>query len=238
MARDAAQTREQLVRAGERLFARHGVHGVSVREITELAGQRNASAIHYHFGSRDGLLAAINEKHLGPMDAQRSAMVDALEATDCTSDVRALVETIVVPMAAGLHSPEGRDYLRIVPQLLEHAGVRAAGGRPPKASAQQTRNLAHLFGCLVHLAEPLRRERIAIVLTMITSAFGDRARDVERDRSALIAEDLFLANLIDMSVAALQAPAPDLTTAEEQHNGVRSLSSGVHPGRRRARSRS
>jgi AcrR family transcriptional regulator len=54
-------TKERLLAAGEKLFARDGVHRVTVRELNEVAGQRNASALHYHFGSREGLLRAIVE---------------------------------------------------------------------------------------------------------------------------------------------------------------------------------
>jgi AcrR family transcriptional regulator len=237
MARDAAKTREQLLRAGERLFARHGVNGVSVREITELAQQRNASAIHYHFGSRDGLLRAISDKHLEPQNRERSAMLDRLEADGRASDVRALVETIVVPMTHGLATPDGRDYLRIVPQLLEHAGVRAI--RSGKGAPEYTRNLDLISDCLAHagLPEAVRRERIATVLTMITGALGDRARDLERGRTVLLDDDMFVANLIDMAVAALTVPAAAHPQPRETGHGVRAVRSGVPARSRRARSR-
>ena len=54
MPRDATATNERLLREAERLFARRGLYQVTVREITEAAGQRNVSALNYHFGSREG----------------------------------------------------------------------------------------------------------------------------------------------------------------------------------------
>ena len=45
-----------VIRAGEHLFARQGIHQTRVRELHELAGQRNTSALHYHFGDRDEFL--------------------------------------------------------------------------------------------------------------------------------------------------------------------------------------
>ena len=45
---------ERLLREAERLFARRGLYQVKVREIIEAAGQRNVSALNYHFGSREG----------------------------------------------------------------------------------------------------------------------------------------------------------------------------------------
>ena len=51
-----ASPRDALRRSAEQLFAAHGVDGVSLRQITREAGQRNTTALQYHFGSRDGLL--------------------------------------------------------------------------------------------------------------------------------------------------------------------------------------
>ena len=56
MPRDASDTRARLLAEAERLFAIRGVHETTTREITEAAGQRNVSAVTYHFGSRDALL--------------------------------------------------------------------------------------------------------------------------------------------------------------------------------------
>src|SRR5262249_2581823 len=92
MARRATVPRERLLRAGERLFAERGIDGVTVREINQLAGQRNSSALHYHFGSREGLLNEIRHQHRGPIEERRVAMLDALEREDRTDDLRALVE--------------------------------------------------------------------------------------------------------------------------------------------------
>ncbi len=51
MPRDATATREQRSAERERLFARRRLYQVKVREIVEAAGQRNVSALNYHFGS-------------------------------------------------------------------------------------------------------------------------------------------------------------------------------------------
>ena len=61
MTQDAAKTdtRTGLLLAAERLFALQGVAATTIRQINAAAGQRNQSAIHYHFGSRDGILDAI-----------------------------------------------------------------------------------------------------------------------------------------------------------------------------------
>ena len=75
MAVDATGTRAKLLRAGERLFAEHGIHGAQMRDIVRAAGQANDSAVHYHFGSRDGLLAAICAQHIDAMEPERQRRI-------------------------------------------------------------------------------------------------------------------------------------------------------------------
>ncbi|MEE2045897.1 helix-turn-helix domain-containing protein, partial [Nocardiopsis tropica] len=54
-----AATRETILSAAERLFAEHGMAGVSNRQIGQEAGQGNNTAVTYHFGSKEGLVRAI-----------------------------------------------------------------------------------------------------------------------------------------------------------------------------------
>ncbi len=64
--------------AAERLYAERGFAGVSIRQISDAAGQRNKSVVQYHFSSRDELIKAIIARHVGPVDRHRMAMVAAL----------------------------------------------------------------------------------------------------------------------------------------------------------------
>src|SRR3982074_2676125 len=107
MPRDATETRARLRREAERLFARRAVYQATVREITEAAEQRNVSALNYHFGSREGLLDAILVRHGDPTDIARGEML-AQVGRDAPS--RELVAALVVPYAAHLSRPDGRDY--------------------------------------------------------------------------------------------------------------------------------
>jgi AcrR family transcriptional regulator len=53
---------------GARLFARLGPAGVTTRQLHEAAGARNESALHYHFGGRDGLVQ-LARRHPGRTEA-------------------------------------------------------------------------------------------------------------------------------------------------------------------------
>lgn len=54
----STETRERIIKAAIRCFARDGLHGVSLRAVGKEAGQKNTAAVHYHFGDREGLLRA------------------------------------------------------------------------------------------------------------------------------------------------------------------------------------
>lgn len=106
-------TRDRIIQAAEQLFAKHGIEGVSLREINRTAGQLNTGAVQYHFDDRDGLVRAIIEKHNRDCEPRRHALLDSYEATG-SDDLRALAAAYVFPLAAKLDDPDGgREFLRI-----------------------------------------------------------------------------------------------------------------------------
>jgi AcrR family transcriptional regulator len=69
----------RILDAAERLFAQRGFHGVSIRDITGMAGVDVALA-NYHFGSKQGLLEAVVLRRAEDLNAERLARLDALIA--------------------------------------------------------------------------------------------------------------------------------------------------------------
>jgi AcrR family transcriptional regulator len=61
VARQKRTTKEKLMDAAEKLFARRGFHGTSLREITAEAGV-DLALVNYHFGGKKQLLAAVIER--------------------------------------------------------------------------------------------------------------------------------------------------------------------------------
>lgn len=114
---DSLKTQSLLIATAERLFSERGIDGVSLSEINRAAGQRNKSALHYHFGSRDGLLKALLEKHRQTIDERRSAMLAELDGAE--PDLHQAVGLLVRPLATLLddHDDGGVHYIRIMAQL-------------------------------------------------------------------------------------------------------------------------
>jgi len=89
------KTRDRLLDAAETLFAQRGLEGASMRSITTLASA-NLAAVNYHFGSKEGLLRALLEARVTPINEQRLARLDRLEERAELS-VEAVLEAFIRP---------------------------------------------------------------------------------------------------------------------------------------------
>ena len=140
----ADETRQRLVEAATAVFAEDGVFTGSLVEITRRAGQRNRGAVHYHFGSREGVLVAVLERHV---DVPRRARGRAARArpgrppttTSARSSRRSSARRPSWPRAGC----RGRCFLVIVGQLVEESDRldddRRRGAQPPPAGTTSTR---------------------------------------------------------------------------------------------------
>lgn len=111
-----AATRARLVDAAERLFLERDPAAVSVRMINAAAGL-NPGAVHYHFGSKDGLVVALLEDRL----TARLHVFDRVAELATMSDVhiRDVVELAVDPLlrlAAG--PPRERLWVRLLADVV------------------------------------------------------------------------------------------------------------------------
>lgn len=190
-------TREKLIETARQLFAERGVLHVSLREITRAAGQGNVSALQYHFGDRDGLLQAVLDPHHREVDARRQSLLDDVEARG-GEDLRALTNALVRPPAALLQEPAGREYLRIVAQIIHHAALAAHREAFLAAlpSFGRWRNAVARF----IPAEGARLHRRFTAYQLACIELGRRAELPGRD------DRLFTSHLADLTGALLVAP--------------------------------
>jgi TetR/AcrR family transcriptional regulator, regulator of cefoperazone and chloramphenicol sensitivity len=201
--RDASDTRLRLIEAAEDLFARHGVHQATTREILAAAGQRNVSALTYHFGSREQLLWAILDRHNEPLElGRRARLVDPVEGME----TRDLVSALVVPYAGCLDTDDGRDYLRIVAQLTDLFPM----WRTPPVSAPDLNHVLEILERRARGPAPVRRQRVVGMMMLMTTACAERARAVDEGAPTELDPDAFVSGLTDMIVAVLEAPVGPL----------------------------
>jgi AcrR family transcriptional regulator len=197
------RTRLALLRAAERLFAEHGVDGVSLRQIAREAGQKNHAAAEYHFGEKRELIEALLHRHSGPVDETFVPALDRLRA-EGRETLEGIAAVLVEPMTAILDDPDGGpEYLLICAELVTHptftlTSLRAANG--PGATELSMRMLPFL-GEVDPILLPLRMMRVAAVLFWSLASY-------QRLRTAgmVIPRERFVDDLIMSLVALLAAP--------------------------------
>jgi AcrR family transcriptional regulator len=206
-------TRRRLIDAATRGFAEQGVFTASLIEITRRAGQHNRAAVHYHFGSRVGLLCAVLAEHTEFLARREGELLHTAELA-ADDDVEAVVEAIVRPAAELAESGwRGRCVLLIIAELAEED--------PFSLDAEIAAMLAKTGGHAVYalleerMAEVpavVRVERLSLATEFILRAVADRARALGRRRRsgrAQLGHEDFVINLVAMIAGALSAPMPD-----------------------------
>ena len=115
-------TRVALLDAAERLFSQYGIEGTSVREIIKAAGV-NLGAINYHFGTKDRLALEVFARRIQPVNRERVARLDALEAAVGTEGLQldeildALIRPVLESEGHDLKSCE--DLMRLISRSFQ-----------------------------------------------------------------------------------------------------------------------
>lgn len=193
-----------MLEVAEALFAARGVEGVSTRDIAAAAGQRNTSAVNYHFGSRDGLLLEVFRYRMADFDRIRFERLRELDERGHGDDVRALVEAWLRPLADHVeHAPVGGHYARFIARIGPTLG--AAKLELINGTQATTEMTERLIGSLDHLSRPIALHRIHLVFGLAVTAFAM----YEQHRADGYANGIEFPDMVrqvtDMAVGALEA---------------------------------
>jgi AcrR family transcriptional regulator len=197
------ETRERLIEAARRLYAERGLDAVSLREINQAAGARNATAVQYHFADRAGLIKEIFARHMGDVDARRHALLDACEAAG-GGGVRDFAAALVRPLATQLADPAGREFLQLWAEVLNRPDPVVPDAVLDDPADSLCRWRAVVEPLLEADAARLHRRFTAILYASIELARRARSGPHTDDR-------LFTSYLIDIVASVLAAPVSDET---------------------------
>lgn len=186
------RARADILDAAERLIAERGVQ-VPLRDIAVAAGQRNNSAVNYHFRNRQDLIDAIVRRRLEPMERERAAMVDALDGD--TDDVRAWLRIMVLPFI-GVGSPYYARFLRAASLHLRADVDESQGPVWPQV-------LERLAKAIPTDDRHARGRRVSAIATTMFALLAERERMAEEGADMGSPEEI-----VAMLAAALTAPLP------------------------------
>lgn len=166
-------TRAALLDAAEELFAAEGIENVTLAAITKLADQRNGGAIHYYFGGRDGLLAAILDRHEAVLDEVRMDALIELRRSGAVT-LEALLRIGIESLAGRLDSASGRSFLAIQRnRLLESAGSWNFRSKTMRLIAAETEAILSNQ----RFDEHEQGERFRLVTQLVVHRLADRSRE-------------------------------------------------------------
>jgi AcrR family transcriptional regulator len=207
-------TRERLLNAAEQLFAEHGISGTTLRALTK-AAKVNLAAVHYHFGSKEGLLDAVVERRATTMNQERLRELDELErsAKEGAPQVEELLRAFFLP---GLRTfaREGPETINLLTRLSARITCE-----PPETIEALVRKhfgvvmrrfVEALQRALPELRKEMAEDRFRFVIGTLSHVFsGTFDLDVipghpVRDTS----DEERIQHLIVFLAAGLRAPSP------------------------------
>jgi AcrR family transcriptional regulator len=201
--------RTALLDAAAVLMDERGIDNVSLSQINRASGHRNRSAVTYHFGSRDAVVHELVDRTMNGLDAERNALLDHLETTGAPLTERTVLEVIVGPFTRQLRTQEGRRYLRLCGQLINHPRFVADPQQIVSVNSSLRRCACHLAPALAQLPPEVAAERASQIAGFTVRACADQARllDTDPPPRPVLGIEAFTANLVDVLLGLLQAPS-------------------------------
>jgi AcrR family transcriptional regulator len=203
------ETRERLLNAAEKLFAARGLEAVSVRDITDAAGA-NTAAIHYHFGSKLDLIAAIFHRRAAGLGQRRAELLAELENKDHI-ELRQVVQAMVRPTAELVADPGGgQHYVAFLTALGGNSELMHVVIDVYRADTKQC--LEVLARVTPGLPDDVRMLRFAIGKDLINRVLGEPRGQIHEwvAQHSLGADTDIVTRLVDILVGMFDGPVtPD-----------------------------
>ena len=160
-------TDRRLLLAAERLFAAQGVGAVSLRAVIAAAGA-NVASVHYHFGSKDELLAALLRDRAETLHLRRMALMESVLAAS-TPSCRDIADGLARPLLE-LVEQGAADWVRVVGEILT---TRALGPELRDVFEGQWRDWDRIYGLArPELSPGTRAFRLAQALATSIGVLG------------------------------------------------------------------
>jgi AcrR family transcriptional regulator len=198
------------MRSAERLFAAQGLQNVASRAIVEASGQKNESALQYHFGNREGLIREIHAYWVGEIGRLRGVMLESLPKDAGLRDIVAFMVT--PPFELGRTNPDFRCYIRAFGPEVVLSELPAINAMLRERGAQEIPRL--LQDELPQLSANVLASRLDGAVRFASLSMAQRARQPKAFTGS--EASLFLHRLMDSLVGLLGVDASEETRKLER----------------------
>ncbi len=205
----AQDTKDQIIRAAEVLFARDGYANTSLRQITDMAGA-NVAAVNYHFGSKENLMIELLDRLIAPINVRRLELLDLADSGG-TSEVADVLAAFLRPDLEVIEELRARDPLlpHFVSRMYSEGSELMARVVGRQFAQTQRRFYAAFQRALPDLAPEDIAWRLHCVVGMVVYLFAT----VEAPGMPLMLSgdvDADLRRLLDVTVPLMSAPAGEV----------------------------
>ncbi len=203
----SADTRERLLFTALHLYAREGLHAVSLRRISTESGSRNSGAMHYHFQNKLGVVRALVE-----MIAHELARIAATLRPEHTAQrsLRSACRDTLRPL---VHLPAqqtwGADGVRFLSRLVSENDADIAAMVNAMYAPFWRRLDRTLAEQLPELPAQVRRLRLMFMSTNVFHGVAEVAWLTHTPLGDMshFDESILLDHLVDYLIGGLQAPS-------------------------------
>ena len=146
-------TKTRILDVAERFFGERGFGGTSLRAITS-AARVHVGSVNYHFGSKYGLLKAVMERRVVPVNRERLARLDQLEASSADAPVLDdIIDAFFVPLFLFYQDPSrsGPYGLQLFARILTEPKPEIISGILGRYEEIARRFTSALIRALPHL---------------------------------------------------------------------------------------
>ena len=203
------ETRRRLLLAALSLYAREGLHGVSLRAISAASGSRNSAAMHYHFNNKAGVIRALLEMIYGEIGLIASNQGLAQTIKECT-DLREALRLSLMPLVSLSRNVDwGPDALVFLARLLAEADDELAAISNELNGEYYRQAEAQLARLLPTQDTEVRQLRLIFMTVNIFHGFADIGALAHTPFGDLttIEDDVLLGHLVDYLYNGLIGPS-------------------------------
>ena len=204
-------TRQRLLTTALHLYAKEGLHAVSLRSISAAAGSKNSAAMHYHFKNRAGVIEALVamialELRAIAQKIQQQAPPQPTLRESFRNTLRPLTE---LP----LNQEWGADAIRFMSRAIAESDPEIAAVLNPVYQAFWERVDSNLAKLVPDLPDEVRKLRL---MFMSVNAFHGVAEVASLAHTPLgdlshFNNDQLLDHLVDYLIGGLKAPSHSST---------------------------
>lgn len=193
-----SKTQLDILYAAEIIMGQKGIENTSHRDIVNLAGQKNTSAILYHFGSIDGVVNAIFELRMKILNQERLEFLENILSQESYSNMD-LMDAYIDPMYNRVfHDNNWCNWIYFLQNLIISTnGKKYYADKYRKAAAE----IEKLFAKKNHIEnDKMYSARVSYNAFFFISAIASRKRQIEETENIFEKNSKKFNSLLDMPI--------------------------------------